>query len=78
MYKNVKVADVLSHTPLNIRSKHVLRDDRRESWLHSVEHLMGVHLNEEVGRFSWTSTTSRIFFLVKSLYGDYISDHTNF
>jgi hypothetical protein len=49
MYKNVKVADVLSHTPLNIRSKHVLRDDRQESWLHFVEHLMGVHLNDEVG-----------------------------
>jgi hypothetical protein len=72
MYKNVKVADVLSHTTLNIRFRHIW-----DSWLHLVEHLMIINLSDEVKSFSWSLTAPGIF-SVRSLYADFMNDHINF
>jgi hypothetical protein len=75
--KHVKVADVLSNTPLNIGFRRVLRDGRWESWLHLVQRLMSIHLKDESDRFIWHLTASGVF-SVKSLYADFMNDHTKY
>jgi hypothetical protein len=76
-HKHVRVADVLSNIPLNIGFRRVLRDNNWESWLHMVHHLMMVQLRDEPGRLHWHHTTSGVF-SVKSLYADYMNDHTKY
>jgi hypothetical protein len=76
-HKNVKVANVLSNLPLNIRFRRVLRYDRWDFLLHLVEHLKSIHLNYEVDSFLWSLTASGIF-SVGSLYADFMIDHTIF
>jgi hypothetical protein len=76
-FKHVKVADVLSHAPLNISFNRVLRADRWEDWLHLVERLMNINLTDEPDRFKWHLTTSGIF-SVKSLYADFVNGHTKY
>jgi hypothetical protein len=56
-YKNVKVADVVNQNPLNISFRCVLRVERWESWLDTVERLMEVHLLVDQDRFKWNLTT---------------------
>jgi hypothetical protein len=65
-FKHVRVADVLSHAPLNISFNRVLRADRWEDWLHLVERLMNINLTDEPDCFKWHLTRSGIFRL--SLY----------
>jgi hypothetical protein len=72
-HKNVRVADVLTQTPLNVGFTRVLRDERWERWLHLVERLMSVHLNEDYDRFIWHLTTSGVF-TVKPFYVEYINE----
>jgi hypothetical protein len=61
-HKHVRVADVLSNTPLNIGFRRVLREDKWESWLDLVQRLTNVHLTDEPDSFKWRLTTSGVFF----------------
>jgi hypothetical protein len=73
---NISVADVINQTPLNIGLTRVLllRDAGWERWLHLVELLMGVHLNDEQDKFTWHLSASGIY-SVKSYYAEYMRGH---
>ena len=75
LHKNVKVAQVLAQTPLNIGFRRVLRGNNWAAWLHLCERLMLVQLNGDSDRFVWKLTSSGIF-SVKSMYEDLMNDHT--
>jgi hypothetical protein len=75
--KNVLVADVLSHAPLNIRFNRMLIGDRWDSWVSLLRRLMVVNLSDEPDSFKWRLTTTGIF-SVKSMYADYMNGHTAF
>jgi hypothetical protein len=75
-WKQVLVANVLSHIPLNI-SFRMLSATKRTLWLQLVQRLMNVHLNEEKDNFIWGLTNSGQY-TVKSLYLDLINDDTKY
>ena len=75
--KNVLVADVMSHNPLNIAFRRTFSVNRWEMWLHLVQRLMDINLNEENDEFVWDLTASGVF-SVKSMYLDYLNGHTVF
>jgi hypothetical protein len=74
-YKNVSVAHVLAHTPLNIGFRRVLSGNTWAVWLQLCEKLMSVQLTQETDRFVWKLTTTGLF-TVKSMYKDLMNDHT--
>jgi hypothetical protein len=76
-HKNVRVADVLTQTPLNVGLTRVLRDGRCERWLHLVQRLINVQLFEEPDSFIRHLTTFGIF-TVKSLYEEYMNEDTRY
>ena len=76
-HKNVLVADVLLHRPLNIEFRRSLTGNRWTSWLNLVERLMRVSLTDSPDVFNWNSNPSGIF-SVKSLYANYLNGHTPF
>jgi hypothetical protein len=75
--KNVTVASVMSHIPLNIGFRQVLTGSRGARWLHLVRRLMGITLTDQPDNFVWKLTKSGSF-SVKSLYLDHLNDHTRF
>jgi hypothetical protein len=76
-HKNVSVADVLAHAPLNIHFRRVLNENKWMAWLHLCRRLMTVNLGDEPDNFVWNLTTSGIF-TIKSMYEDLMNDHTPF
>jgi hypothetical protein len=56
--KQVSVANVLSHNPLNIYFRRTLSANRWMLWLQLVQCLMNVHLNDEKDNFIWGLTNS--------------------
>jgi hypothetical protein len=74
---HVRVADVLSETPLNVRFIRDLRDVRWQQWLHLVERLMNIQISNEPDSFTWHLTPSG-FFIVKSLYVEYMNEDTRY
>jgi hypothetical protein len=72
--KNVLVADVLSHVPLNITFRRTLTGVKWTEWIHLCQRLMEVQLSTESDRFVWNLTTAGVF-SVKSMYLDYMDDH---
>jgi hypothetical protein len=42
--KNILVADVLSHNPLNIRFNRILVGEKWDAWIHLVTRLMNIQL----------------------------------
>jgi hypothetical protein len=75
--KDILVADVLSHNPLNIRFNRILIGEKWDAWIHLVTRLMNIQLNDEPDRFKWHLTTTGLF-TVKSMYADYMNGHTVF
>ena len=76
--KQVSVANVmLQAPPLNIGFRRALTGDKWTSWLHLVNRLMDVQLSNQPDTFKWNLTTSKKF-TVKSLYLDFMNDHTRF
>ena len=76
--KEVSVASVLRNAPPpNISFRRALTGDRWDKWLHLVNRLMVIQLTADPDTFSWGLTTSGKF-TVKSMYLDYLSDHTRF
>ena len=63
--------------PLNIGFWRALTGDKWTSWLHLVNRLMDVQLSNQPDTFKWNLTTSKKF-TVKSLYLDFMNDHTRF
>jgi hypothetical protein len=75
--KQVSVANVLSHNPLNISFGRTLFDNRWFQWLHLIQRLTNVQLNNEKDKFVWGLTTSGQF-TVKSMYLDLLNDNTKY
>jgi hypothetical protein len=76
-HKNVLVAHVLAHVPLNIGFRRVLSGNKWTTWLHLCQRLMMVNLNNEPDCFMWKLTTNGLF-TVKSMYEDLMNDHTTY
>jgi hypothetical protein len=74
--KDVLVADVLSHNPLNIRFNRLLIGYQWDAWIHLVSRLMNVHLSDEPDNFKWCLTSTGIFSV--KMYADYMNGHTIF
>ena len=75
--KNVLVAHVLQHNPLNIEFRRPLLGDKWNAWLQLVERLMGIHLTDETDKFVWNLTPNGRFY-VKSMYLDCMHGHAPF
>jgi hypothetical protein len=75
--KQVSVADVMSQRPLNISFRQALTGSRAGRWVHLCGRLICVHLTQEADSFKWDLTKSG-FYSVKSMYLDYMDDHTKF
>ena len=75
--KNVTVAHVLGHSPLNIEFRRTLTGDKWTSWLKLVERLMSVTLSNDDDLFQWKLTTTKKF-TVSSMYSDLMHGHTPF
>ena len=73
--KEVSVADVMSHNPLNIEFRRALSGNKWDSWLHLVRRLMDVQLCGAEDKFVWNLTPSGVF-SVKSMYLNYMNGHT--
>src|SRR5664279_197536 len=73
--KNVTVFDVLSQNPPNVTFRRNLIGDKWDAWLHLVERLMNISLNDYDDVFRWNLTISGGF-TVKSLYEDFMNGHT--
>ena len=71
------IFDVLPHNPLSIEFRRNLVGDKWDAWLHLVERLMSVLLNDDDDKFKWNLTLSGLF-TVKSLYDDFMNGHTRF
>jgi hypothetical protein len=76
-YKNVKVANVLSHAPLNIGFRRALSGNKWIQWIALCRRLMTINLGTNQDRFVWNLNTSGLF-SVKSMYNDCMNDHTPF
>jgi hypothetical protein len=75
--KQVSVISVLSQVPLNKGFRQALTGHRDQRWLHLCSRLIQVWLTTQLDAFVWKLTISDIF-TVKSLYLDYMNDHTQF
>jgi hypothetical protein len=75
--KQVSVANVLSHNTLNISFRRTLSDNRWFQWLHLIQRLTNVQLNNEKDKFVWGLTKSGQF-TVKSMYLDPLNDNTKY
>jgi hypothetical protein len=75
--KQVSLANVMAQVTLNIGFRQTLSGSRADRWIHLVQRLMNVYLTTQPDTFTWKLTTSGSF-TVKSLYLDYMNDHTRF
>jgi hypothetical protein len=73
--KHATVASVLSHAPLNIRFRRSLNGNKWSLWLHLVQRLMDILLNDQHDTFVWDLTSTGDF-TVKSMYLDLMNGHT--
>jgi hypothetical protein len=65
----MSVAQVLSTTPLNVSFRRALVGDNWDKWLHLVESVLMVYLNDHRDSFRWTA--SKIFSVI-NMYNDLI------
>jgi hypothetical protein len=63
--------------PLNISFRRTLSHDKWTSWLNLLHRLIEVQLSEDPDKFIWRLTANGEF-SVKSLYVDFMNDHTVF
>jgi hypothetical protein len=75
--KNVLVAYVLSHIPLNIEFWRVLNGNKWNDWLNLCQRLMTVNLSNRQDKFVWKLTKSGVF-TVKSMYVDLMNEDVQF
>jgi hypothetical protein len=75
--KQVLVANVLSHSPLNITFRRSLSGNKWNRWLHLVNRLMLIELSSDQDLFVWSLTNSGKF-TVKSMYLDMMNDNTKY
>lgn len=71
------MADVLTKAPLNIKFRRSLVGDKWVRWLHLVQRLMSVCLNEDSDVLVWKLDALGAF-TVKSMYTNYMNGHTIF
>ena len=60
--KQVSVASVLSQNPLNLSFRRNLTGTKLARWVHVVQRLMGVELNDQLDVFTWSLTSFVLFF----------------
>jgi hypothetical protein len=75
--KNVLVANVLSHNPLNIEFRRVLNGDKWIDWLLLCQTLMKVNLSKQPDKFVWKCTKFAVF-TIKSMYLDLMNEDAQF
>jgi hypothetical protein len=75
--KQASVATVMGQLPLNIGFRQAITGNREVSWTHLCSRLINIHLTTQPDTFVWKLTKSGIF-SVKSMYLDYMDDHTKF
>jgi hypothetical protein len=75
--KNVLVADVLLHNPLNIAFRRNLHGHTWDRWIHLCTRLMAIRLNDDIDVFVWKLNSNGVF-SVKSMYLDMMNGHTRF
>jgi hypothetical protein len=75
--KQVLVADVLSHTPINITFRRSLVGDKWVKWVHLLNRLIQIQLSNEQDKFVWNLTRSGCF-SVKSMYLDLMNGNTTY
>ena len=73
--RNVTVAEVVSYEPLNIDFRRSLSGNKWTAWLNLIERIMRVNLTVEPDKFQGSLSSSGVF-SVKSMYADYMNDHT--
>jgi hypothetical protein len=76
-WKQVSIANVLNHNPLNISFRRSLSDNRWFQRLHLIQRLTNAQLNNKKDKFVWEPTTSSQF-TVKSMYLDLLNDNTKY
>jgi hypothetical protein len=69
------VSDVLANNPLNVEFKKILSDAKWDAWIHLVQRLLSINLNDEEDKFVWKLSDSGSF-SVKSMYTDLMNGHT--
>jgi hypothetical protein len=74
-HKNVLVSTVFATEPINISFRRGLNDNKWVQWLHLCQRLITIDLTTEPDKFIWKLTDSGIF-SVKSMYLDWMNDHT--
>jgi hypothetical protein len=67
----------MSQSPLNIGFRQAFTGLRASRWLHLCIQLMSVQMTQQPNAFKWGRTKS-VSFSVKSVYLDYMDDHTQF
>jgi hypothetical protein len=67
----------MSQVPLNIGFRKALTDSRAAWWLHLCNDLIGIQLSDLSDAFKWKLTKSGAF-TSRSMYLDYMDDHTKF
>jgi hypothetical protein len=65
--RNVLVSDVLANNPLNVEFRRILSDAKWDAWIHLVQRLLSINLNDEEDKFVWKLSDSGSF-SVKSMY----------
>jgi hypothetical protein len=75
--KNVLVADVFSHNPLNIEFWRILNGNKWNDWLNLCQRLMTVNIFDQQDKFAWKLTKSGVF-TVKSMYLDLMNEDARF
>jgi hypothetical protein len=73
--RNVLVSDVLANNPLNVEFRRILSDVKWDAWIHLVQRLLSINLNDEEDKFVWKLSDSGSF-SVKSMYTDIMNGHT--
>jgi hypothetical protein len=76
-HKNVTVAHVCGVGQLNIGFRRTLSGNKWDRWIHLLQRLITIELNDTEDIFKWKLTASGVF-TVKSMYLDLLDGHTIF
>ena len=75
--KHVRVAHVLTQTPINIAFRRRLEGNKWNDWLHLCQRLMAANLSTQKDVFVWKLTDDGKFY-IKSMYLDTMNDHLRY
>jgi hypothetical protein len=76
-HKNVTVAHVCGVGQLNIAFRRTLNGNKWDRWIHLLQRLSTIELNDTEDIFKWNLTASGVF-TVKLMYLHLLDGHTTF